>query len=140
MIIRHLCHSLEDIFPEFLIGSRRLPCEDVLDLAMFLIQTVCLGFAIASSYKLYHFLNVYFFPEPQKKSTIPQAVMTKSSNEVLSIALHHGVNAEGQLYRLKRGTKLRLVPGPSLLGRNVALYCNYPVTGTNQKYMPLKFS
>lgn len=54
--------------------------------------------------------------------------MTKSGENV-SIALHHGVNAEHQLYRLKRGTLLRLVPGPSLLGRNVALYCNYPVTG-----------
>lgn len=54
--------------------------------------------------------------------------MTKSA-DLLSIELHHGVNAEGQLYRLKRGTTLRLVPGPSLLGKNVALYCNYPVTG-----------
>ncbi|XP_031629828.1 glycogen debranching enzyme [Contarinia nasturtii] len=58
-------------------------------------------------------------------------VMTKTNNEVLSIALHHGVNAEGQLYRLKRGTKLRLVPAPNLLGRSVALYCNYPVTGSD---------
>lgn len=57
--------------------------------------------------------------------------MTKPSNEVLSIALHHGVDAEDQLYRLKRGTKLRLVPGASLLGRQVALYCNYPVTGSD---------
>lgn len=55
--------------------------------------------------------------------------MTKSTSELLSIAIHHGANAEGQLYRLKRGTKLRLIPGPSLLGRYVALYCNYPVTG-----------
>lgn len=54
--------------------------------------------------------------------------MTKST-EVLSITLNHGVNAEQSLYRLKRGTILRLVPGPSLLGRHVALYCNYPVTG-----------
>lgn len=54
--------------------------------------------------------------------------MTKTGENV-SIALHHGVNAEHQLYRLKRGTLLRLVPAPSLLGRNVALYCNYPVTG-----------
>lgn len=54
--------------------------------------------------------------------------MTKTAENV-SIALHHGVNAEHQLYRLKRGTLLRIVPGSSLLGRNVALYCNYPVTG-----------
>lgn len=49
--------------------------------------------------------------------------------EQLSIALHHGIHADEQLYRLKRGTILRLVPGPSLLGRSVALYCNYPATG-----------
>lgn len=54
--------------------------------------------------------------------------MAKSA-DLLSIVLHHNVNAEGQLYRLKRGTKLRLVPGSTLLGKYVALYCNYPVTG-----------
>lgn len=128
MIIRHLCHALDDIFPVFLIGSRQLRCEDVLNSAMFFIQTVCLSFAIVTSYKLYHIFNGYFFPASKKSNSSVQ-VMTKSSNDLLSIALHHGVNAEGQLYRLKRGTKLRLVPGPSLLGRNVALYCNYPVTG-----------
>lgn len=53
--------------------------------------------------------------------------MSETGN-VLSIALHHGVNAEHELYRLRRGTTLRLVPGSSLLGRKVALYCNYPVT------------
>lgn len=49
--------------------------------------------------------------------------------ELLSVALNHGGNTEDLLFRLKRGTVLQLVPGPSLLGRNVALYCNYPVTG-----------
>lgn len=57
--------------------------------------------------------------------------MTKSV-EVLSIELNHDVHADQLLYRLKRGTVLRLVPGPSLLGRHVALYCNYPVTGEYQ--------
>lgn len=54
--------------------------------------------------------------------------MTKST-EVISIKLDHGVHGDELLYRLKRGTVLRLVPGSSLLGRHVALYCNYPVTG-----------
>lgn len=104
---------------------------DVLfNLAMFFIQTVFFGFAVVSSYKLYQFFNVYLFPAPTKKTSLRQVMTaTKSSNDVLSIALQHGVNAEGQLYRLKRGTKLRIVPGSSLLGRHVALYCNYPVTG-----------
>lgn len=99
---------------------------DVFDWAMFLIQTVFFGLTLVSSYKLYQFFNVYLFPESKKTSL---QKMTKSNNDVLSIALQHGVNAEGQLYRLKRGTKLRIVPGSSLLGRHVALYCNYPVTG-----------
>lgn len=111
----------------FLIDSCVSFGVDVLDWAMFLFQTVFFGLTLVSSYKLYQFFNVYLFPEPKKTSL--QQVMTKSSNDVLSIALQHGVNAEGQLYRLKRGTKLRIVPGASLLGRNVALYCNYPVTG-----------
>lgn len=54
--------------------------------------------------------------------------MTKSE-QTLSIAINHGVNAESQLYRLKRGTTLHVVPGGSLLGRRVALYCNLPVNG-----------
>lgn len=132
MITQYLCHVLNDVFPTFLIGSSRLRCEDIPKSTMFLIQTVCLSFAIASSYKLYQILNDYFFPVSKKSSV---QVMTKSTIDVLSIALHHGVNAEGQLYRLKRGTKLCLVPGPSLLGRNVALYCNYPVTGIHFVYI-----
>lgn len=60
--------------------------------------------------------------------SLQQKSMTKTGENV-SIALHHGENGEHQLYRLKCGTLLRVVPGPSLLGRNVALYCNYPVTG-----------
>lgn len=59
--------------------------------------------------------------------------MTKSEN--LSVAIHHGVNAEQQLYRLKRGTLLHIVPGASLLGRRVALYCNLPVTGISLNFV-----
>jgi len=50
----------------------------------------------------------------------------KTSVAVLSLALNHGVHEKSALYRLKRGTKVHLVPGASLLGRKVALYCNYP--------------
>lgn len=67
-----------------------------------------------------------------------KAKMTKSA-DLLSIVLQHGVNAEGQLYRLKRGTKLRLVPAPCLLGKSVALYCNYPVTGEYFIFIICKF-
>lgn len=50
-------------------------------------------------------------------------------DEIASVALHDGVNAEGSLYRLKKGLKLRLIPGPSLLGKEVVLYTNFPVDG-----------
>lgn len=126
MISHYICHSLREFFPNSTIDSCLSKSQDVLNSAMFLVGTVCLGFAFVASYKLYEYFNGNFFLHPKKTAQ----VMTKSSNEVLSIALHHGVNAEGQLFRLKRGTKLRLVPAASLLGRYVALYCNYPVTGT----------
>lgn len=51
------------------------------------------------------------------------------SGEVLSLALNHGEHREGTLYRLKRGTTLRIVPGVSLLGRHISLSTNYPVKG-----------
>lgn len=56
--------------------------------------------------------------------------MTKTTEETLCIAINHGVNADSSLFRIKRGTHLRIIPGSSLLGKHVALYCNYPVTGT----------
>lgn len=130
------CYSIAHLFPTSLIDSCVSRCVDVFDWAMFFIQTVFFGFALVSSYKLYQFFNVYLFSESKRSSL--QQVMTKTSNDVLSIALQHGVNAEGQLYRLKRGTKLRLVPGSSLLGRHVALYCNYPVTGEFLLGIPFK--
>lgn len=124
MIISYALELSQNFLIDLCVSSR----VDVFRLAMFFIQTIFLGFAVVSSYKLYQFFNVYLFPAP-KKTSLEQVMTTKSSSDVLSIALQHGVNAEGQLYRLKRGTKLRLVPGSSLLGRHVALYCNYPVTG-----------
>lgn len=49
--------------------------------------------------------------------------------ETRSIAIHHAMNGESQLFRLQRGTRLHVVPGASLLGRRVALFCNLPVNG-----------
>lgn len=48
---------------------------------------------------------------------------------ILSIALSQDADVESRLYRFKRGDVLRLVPGTSLLGRRIALYCNYPTKG-----------
>lgn len=133
MIIRHFCHSFMSILPDFVIGSCTSDSQDVVKSAMFIFETVCVGFVLVSSYKLYQLYNVYFSGPPNNKEA--DQVMTKPNKEVLSIALHHGVNADGHLYRLKRGTKLRLVPGPSLIGRHVALYSNYPVTGKSISFV-----
>ncbi|XP_059612400.1 glycogen debranching enzyme [Phlebotomus argentipes] len=46
--------------------------------------------------------------------------------DVLSLAISHGENQQGTLFRLKRGAILHIVPGPNLLGRHIALFCNYP--------------
>ena len=54
--------------------------------------------------------------------------MTKTT-DIVSIPIHHELNAEHMLYRLQRGTILHIVPGSSLLGRRVAVYCNLPVNG-----------
>ncbi|XP_055679144.1 glycogen debranching enzyme [Lutzomyia longipalpis] len=51
--------------------------------------------------------------------------------DVLSLAISHGEDKEGTLFRLKRGTILHIVPGPNLLGRHIALYCNYPQNDSN---------
>lgn len=48
---------------------------------------------------------------------------------IVSIAINDSFHAESSLYRLKRKTILHIIPGSSLLGRRVALYCNVPVTG-----------
>lgn len=48
---------------------------------------------------------------------------------IVSIAINDSFHAESSLYRLNRKTILHVVPGSSLLGRRVALYCNVPVTG-----------
>lgn len=92
---------------------------------LLVVELILIGIILVGGIKFGQLFDAFVLLRPKKVTK----EMTKTSGETLSIALHHGVNAEGQLYRLKRGTKLRLVPGPSLIGRNVALYCNYPVTG-----------
>lgn len=53
----------------------------------------------------------------------------QSTMPVVSIAINDSIHADSSLYRLNRKTVLHIVPGSSLLGRRVALYCNLPVTG-----------
>lgn len=46
-----------------------------------------------------------------------------------SIPITEGTNAEHVLYRLKRGSKLRVHPDVALLGRKILLHTNYPAEG-----------
>lgn len=48
--------------------------------------------------------------------------------DTLSLTLNHGEHRESQLFRIQRGSILRFTPGPSLLGKKVTLFSNYPET------------
>lgn len=52
-----------------------------------------------------------------------------SAEKVVLVTLHDKDLAQGTLYRLQRGTTLRLHPGPSLLGKHITLYTNYLAIG-----------
>lgn len=51
------------------------------------------------------------------------------ARETRCIVINHEQHADSQLFRLKRGTVLHIVPGASLMGRRVAVYSNLPVNG-----------
>lgn len=85
------------------------------------------------------FLVDYLFNPSDPSATTPstlrsveetfEMVVNPVNAETRSIAIHHAMNGESQLFRLQRGTRLHIVPGASLLGRRVALFCNLPVNG-----------
>lgn len=54
--------------------------------------------------------------------------MTKTV-EILSIRLQKDDNLDNKLYRIKRGSIVRLVPGSSLLGYSCAINTNFPIKG-----------
>lgn len=56
------------------------------------------------------------------------------TEEILSIELNKDVHLEDKLYRIKRGSTVRLVPGASLLGCSVAVNTNFPLKGINLVY------
>lgn len=74
---------------------------------------------------------------PPPKSPVEDyfEIIPKMTDTTRSIAIHHAMSAETQLFRLQRGTRLHIVPGASLHGRRVALYCNLPVNGTTKSKM-----
>ncbi|XP_055637696.1 glycogen debranching enzyme isoform X2 [Toxorhynchites rutilus septentrionalis] len=60
----------------------------------------------------------------------------------LKLAIHHNDKGEGALYRLKKNSLVHVHPGASLLGRRVAIFCNYPADGKDfdrKQYTQLKW-
>lgn len=51
------------------------------------------------------------------------------SSDIHSVPIAEGTNAENVLYRIKRGTTLRVHGDATLLGREIILYTNYPAEG-----------
>jgi N-terminal domain from the human glycogen debranching enzyme len=49
-----------------------------------------------------------------------------SEGKTVSVTINHGVFDDSKLYRLKKSTVLRIVPGESLLGKCVSIQTNYP--------------
>ncbi|XP_062560006.1 glycogen debranching enzyme isoform X2 [Armigeres subalbatus] len=60
----------------------------------------------------------------------------------IKLAIHHNDPGKGTLYRLKKNSMVHVHPGPSLLGRRVAIFCNYPADGEDfdrNRYSQLKW-
>jgi N-terminal domain from the human glycogen debranching enzyme len=51
-----------------------------------------------------------------------------SEGKTVSVTITYGVFDDSKLYRLKKSTVLRVVPGESLLGKRVAIQTNYPAS------------
>lgn len=73
--------------------------------------------------------NLFFQCSREEEDFVMVQPKDTQSTDILTLSLNHGANEEGSLYRLRKGSKLRIVPGPSLLGRYVELLSNYPITG-----------
>lgn len=66
---------------------------------------------------------------PQKLPTIFEANKMADQTGSIKLAIHHNDQGKGTLYRLKKNSMVHVHPGPSLLGRRVAIFCNYPADG-----------
>lgn len=49
--------------------------------------------------------------------------------DILSLSVDHGQHRDDLLYRIHRDDVLRISPGPSLLGKKLQLFTNYPGVG-----------
>lgn len=63
-------------------------------------------------------LNVFLFSENK--------LQFKMATQIRVLTLNDNEHQDSTLYRIEKNWKIQFVLGPSLLGRNVSLYCNYP--------------
>lgn len=59
----------------------------------------------------------------------PRTAKMTISTDIHSVPIAEGTNAESVLYRIKRGTTLRVHGDATLLGREIILHTNYPADG-----------
>lgn len=58
--------------------------------------------------------------------------------KVVSVKINYQKFEDSTLYRLKKKTVVRIVPGESLLGKSIAIQTNYPI-GANDDFVRSKF-
>lgn len=64
--------------------------------------------------------------------------MSSSDGKVVSVKINYQSFEDSTLYRLKKQTVLRVVPGESLLGKHIAIQTNYP-SDENNDFVRNKF-
>ena len=63
----------------------------------------------------------------------------KKEPEVRALTLEYKIDGSSTLFRLEHGWTLLFKLGPSLLGRKVKLFTNYPLNGKNDGFVRLKY-
>jgi N-terminal domain from the human glycogen debranching enzyme len=69
---------------------------------------------------------------PLSKEISFQEVSPRKMKAIIS--LEYGVHRESDLFRLQRGSVLKIQPGLSLLGKRISVFCNYPAKGNTRLY------
>ena len=64
--------------------------------------------------------------------------MANDDEKIVSVKINYQKFEDSTLYRLKKRTTVRIVPGESLLGKNIAIQTNYPLN-ENDEFVRNKF-
>lgn len=61
------------------------------------------------------------------QSNSSSSKMSNEEGKVVSVKINYQTFEDSTLYRLKKKTVVRIVPGESLLGKSIAIQTNYPL-------------